>query len=136
MVNIKHQNDTKTGFVCYLMVSGKKGQKWPFPTSVQYSRVLSLVYFLLLIWIVLTCMFLIYRMNRKWTLIFFTDSDSPAVITYSIIPLHLLQYMDFSRKYSTLVLNSMVTLLIPFAMCLLLVWKAFVRIEMEPKNTK
>ena len=48
----------------------------------------------------------------------------------------LLQSINFIQAYSSVVLNSIVSLHTPFTVCLLLVWKAFVSIEMQHKNTK
>ena len=41
VVNVKHQNDTKMGSICYAGLCGKKpGQKWPFSTSVKWCDLL------------------------------------------------------------------------------------------------
>ena len=98
-------------------------------TSLLGSFILTCV---LSILIVLASMFLIYYMNKKWT-------NGVIFIHYFLIALicslvTLLQSMSFSKAYFSWVLNSIVSLHIPFAVCLLLVWKFFV--EMELKNTK
>ena len=106
----------------------------------QFSSTSSLVSFILTcvlsIVIVLASTFLICYMNKKWIpgamyIIYFLVALVCSHVTFMQL---MFQSMALSRTYFNVVLNSIVSLHIPLAVCLLLVWKLF--IEMEPKNTR
>ena len=92
----------------------------------QYSSAFllgSFIKVILLSWpIFLAIMVVIYDTNPKWAL--------------GIMCIVFLQLFYSSTATFAVVLNSIVLLHIPFAMCLNIVWKDFVSIKMEPKNTK
>ena len=112
-------------------------------TSLLVTFILTCV---LSILTVLASTFLIYYINKKFINKKFTHGVMLAryfVVavgyTASILFtdfLYRIMSMAFSQAYFSVVLKTIISLHIPFAMCLLLVWRAFVSFEMEPKNTK
>ena len=94
----------------------------------QYSSAFLLSSFILWFLIFLASMVVIYHTKSKWAL--------GVMFMEYVLAVVLLQLLDSSTANFAVVLNSIVLLHIPFAMCLNIVWKAFVSIKMEPKNTK
>lgn len=112
-------------FFIIIMIHNSFFQNLTMVVMPHYSSASSLGSFMMFILIVLASMALIYL--GKWVIGVMFINYVLVVICLPHLP------MAFSGAYFGWILNSIASLHIPFAACLMLVWKVF---EKEPKNTK
>ena len=88
----------------------------------QYSSVSSWVFFAMFIVIVMVFVLLFYKMNMIWIVFMFT--------------IYLVILANLPIAFFGVTLNSLASLHIPFAMCLMLVRKVFTELESKPRKRR